>query len=111
MTAAVLDNATAVQTRKRVVDHLTLHSSHKGCYEAGLHDKTPQGREWCRTGSGYNGIQEKLTVPQNMKSDNSTVVHAPGEDGKILLCSASGWMNMKPVDSPVTCKQCQKLSA
>lgn len=101
MNADVLDNATAVPTRKRVVDHLTLHSSHKGCYESGLHDKTPQGREWCRTGSGYNGIQ---ATALNVKS-TSGIVHSHKSP-----CVEKS-VSVELTSDPVTCKRCLKLSA
>lgn len=54
MTAATatheeIDNVTAVPTRKRVGDGFTFYSSHKECYELGIHANTPAGREQCRT--------------------------------------------------------------
>lgn len=106
-----LDNATTVPVRKqRVLDSLTFFSSHAECYKLGRHAKTPQGREMCRTGRGFSGIQ---TAPHNLKSRISDVVHLPADTGKGTLCkkNLADPQPVNAVDYPVTCKSCAKLSA
>lgn len=121
MSTEILDNSTAVPTRKRAVDQLTFHSSHADCYARGIHAKTPQGREMCRTGQGFSGIQDKIeietVIEHNIKSKISTVVHATDnvDDGVNPLCGVKlpvkSRLHVAAADYPVTCKKCQKLSA
>lgn len=118
MTATdTLDNTTAVPTRKRAVDQLTFFSSHQECYERGIHAKTPQGREMCRTGQGFSGRQAKTQLPTTIKSTISSVTHAAtiGSQGPEPVCATkipAASVSLGYDDSsPVNCKKCQKLSA
>lgn len=105
-----LDNATAVPTRKRALDQLTFFSSHKECYELGRHAKTPQGREMCRTGQGFSGVQQSKPNPvTTIKSKISHVVHV-AIGGTATLCDVklSAPILVQSDDYPVTCKKCLK---
>jgi hypothetical protein len=108
-----MNDTTAVKSRKRVLDNMTFHSSHADCYARDLHAKTPQGREMCRTGQGFSGIQAKPVELMNVKSKISHVVHAAGDTANTTLCdrNIAGAVEVPAADFPVTCKSCIRKSA